>query len=353
MKTLGNISNGNIIITEELADALIKADKVNDILESLRKSGLKIMVAAQESAPRLSRQQIGLFDGTFNAQTGRIKISSPGEGAAVFDAEMLKDGRQMEESLKELGRLNKNIVIFDTAIEAYVGSDRAGLGKFFEEITSVKILKYFANAEITAESARETGRNFDIESIMFDFPNMTEKDIEAAFEFLKDENAEPEDFFSGNLNMQSGARNYLARIGARVKDEASAREIKMAYLEGLAEKFAAAFEFKKAGRTYGFRNKNTERLAGQLAAFKYRALPADVPQEDIDAVIDEIKGMRLSKDYNNKIAVIINERPRAIPAAADLMLDMIFAYEDEIKMSKSDFKRAPDIQLTEAVLQSA
>lgn len=351
IKILGKASNGNIIITEELAINLISQNKLDAVLEQLRQDGISIMVETNEK-PDLPPTAAKLFDGKFNTATGRIESAVAGVGNISLEADMIteKEAETMETALRDS---KNNIVIFETAIEKYVGDDRSGLGKFLEDITSVKILKYFAAAPITAESAKETARNFDIEKIMFDFPDITGSDIETLYRSLQNgETAETIFFSIPNLaKPDSGAVKYLTRINERSEDDGvDARPIKQAYMEGLAEKLAAAVEFKKAGRTYGFKNKNTEMLVGQLASFKY--LPSDVSVEEASAVRTEVQNMT-AKNYNNAISVMINDRPRAIPAVADDLLEMIFAYESRVKMDKKDFKMEPNLKAMEAILKAA
>ncbi|MDR2427319.1 MAG: hypothetical protein LBD46_09140 [Endomicrobium sp.] len=346
LKILRNASNGNIIITEELAQSLLEENKFETLLEQLRKDGISVMIEKTPDS-KLPENVLRLFDGKFNRETGNIESAVPGEGNIELSAEMITDGKTIEETIKHL---SKNIVIFETAIDEYIQSDRAGLGGFLEEITSVKILKHFVSAAITADSAAETARNFDIEKILYDFPNITRADVEQAYKaLLKGESAENIFLSNPKLNVKSAARMYLEKINERVEDKTAVRDIKKAYMLGLMEKLAAAVEFKETGRLYGFKNKNIEKLFGKLALFKYLPISDIAEAADIKERIENMT----AKNYNNEITSIINDRPQAIPAVADLMLQMIFYYESEVKMNKGDFKKEPDLKAISAILSAA
>ena len=232
-------------------------------------------------------------------------------------------------------------------------SDRAGLGRFLEDITSSKILKYFASAGISAETAKETARNFSIEAVMRDFPLITQGDVEDMYAALR-EGLSAQKIFSLNerVNVNNGAKLYLDKIDARVQDKTEAETVRQAYMEGLLEKFAACVEFKNAARKSGFKNKNTERLAGILASFKYLPSSAEFSESEAAAIRERAEKMT-AKNYHNEITAVINENPQSVPLVADLLLEMIFAYERETLMDKKDFKREPDIKAMNAILSAA
>ncbi|MDR1195564.1 MAG: hypothetical protein LBL00_03705, partial [Endomicrobium sp.] len=350
LKILKNASNGNIIITEEFAQILAQSNKLAPVLEQLRKDGISIMVEKTADS-KLPANVLNLFDGTFDPETGNIERAQAGKkGTVELNVEIISDAKTMEDSYK---RTNKNVVFFETAIEEYVQSDRAGLGKFLQDITSPKILKYFA--EITAEpaitdkSAAETARNFNIEKVLDDFPDLTAGDIKAMFEALQNGVPAEEIFLLDHLNVNSAVRMYLAEIDRRVEDKTAISDIKKAYMEGLAEKLAASVAFRNAKRVYGFKNKNNEKLVGELALLKYTGSETTVADA---AISDRLRNMTFL-NYNNEITSIINENPEAIPAVADLMLDMIFAYAMEVKTNKKDYKQEPNLQALNAILSAA
>lgn len=350
LKILGNAGNGNIIITEDLALELIKEGKLGAVIGQLRKDGISIMIAPRETGSQLTQNQINLFDGKFDAFAGVIESAAAGEGRTRFEADIITEGLAIEESFRKSGN---NIVIFESAIEEYVQSDRAGLGRFLEDITSSKILKYFASAGISAETAKETARNFSIEAVMRDFPLITQRDVEEMYAALREGRSAREIFaLNEHVNVNSGARLYLDKIDARVQDKTEAETVRQAYMEGLLEKFAACVEFKNAARKSGFKNKNTERLAGILASFKYLPSSAEFSESEAAAIKERAENMT-AKNYNNEIIAIINENPQSVPLVADLLLEMIFAYERETVMDKKDFKREPDIKAMNAILSAA
>lgn len=350
LKILGNAGNGNIIITEELALELIEAGKLGAVIGQLRKDGISIMIAPRETGSQLTQNQINLFDGKFDSFAGVIESAAAGEGRTRFEADIITEGLAIEDSFRKSGN---NIVIFESAIEEYVQSDRAGLGRFLEDITSSKILKYFASAGISAETAKETARNFSIEAVMRDFPLITQGDVEDMYAALR-EGLSAREIFALNerVNVNSGVKLYLDKIDARVQDKTEAETVRQAYMEGLLEKFAACVEFKNAARKSGFKNKNTERLAGILASFKYLPSSAEFSESEAAAIRERAEKMT-AKNYHNEITAVINENPQLVPLVADLLLEMIFAYERETLMDKKDFKREPDIKAMNAILSAA
>ncbi|MCL2144065.1 MAG: hypothetical protein FWH43_01005 [Endomicrobia bacterium] len=358
MKIFSNASNGNIIFTEELALSLGAEGNLALplLLEQFRRDGISVMVEKTEKA-KISGELLNLFDGLFDPVNGKIEtVSSVNRGIETFDTDIVKNAENLESSL---ANAKQDIVLYASALEEYAEND-AGLGKILEDLLSIKILKYFESAPITADSARETARNYTVENMNIPALSISPSLLENAYKLLSD--GEPAEYilsqFVSGKNFMS---EYLTAIEQKVRDEfkdeldvdieAEIIKIKQAYIEGLLEKFAAALEFKKQERKKGFKDRNAEILIGKLASSKYMAYEA-AGEAEVKLVTDRVNEINKS-NYRNEIAATVNANPRAVPAVADLMIEMIFAYESEVKINKDDFKKRPNLEAVNAILKAA
>ncbi|MDR1941574.1 MAG: hypothetical protein LBQ47_04540 [Endomicrobium sp.] len=348
-------TNGNIIITAALAENLSNAGKLNSVIQTARAAGISIMV---EDAAEPALQK--LFDGTYSVEnktiTDALDIAVSPQNVEIIDDKTA----DFDNALR-----NSNIVtvIYESAIENHLGADRSGFAKYVLDIwTSSKALANIFDRPLTPETALETARNIDVAKILKEFPDITVHAVISQYSQL------PLDLYYNTIFSR-----YIDKIEAQTslllseekltiaKKQEILKEkhkIMTAFYKGALEKLLIAAELKAEGRASGLKNKNIEKLLGQLLAIKYfeTKYPADN-----ESVIDGLNNAN-DKNYIEKITdALMQARPDAeTPDKEDALkqaplgtktaekaIELIMVYSKEVEFDKDNFK--PDTADTRAI----
>ena len=362
MKIFPKSGNGNIIFTKQFVDTISESDKdknkFKEILERLRKAGAELL-AEKNTESEISEEMLSLFDGRFDSDTQEIEITRSlrkGEKEKLPVDKTIKkeDVESFEDIEKEVIGAKHNVVIYASAIEQCTENDNGLGGKFLEDLLSIKIIKYFRDAPITADSARETARYYDMGKIMSTFKNVDDNLLWEMYGLFNN-GASAEDILrvAGADNF---AGDYLNAIDKKIQDESERAAIKMAFIEGFLEKLAAAAaaaEFKRRGGER-FESKETEKLVGQVAALKYIfPLSADTDTDRVNEIKSEIGAEMNESNYRNKISAMVKKYPGDEPAVADAVLYMIFLYERKGNFSETNYRMNIDLKTIDAILKAA
>ncbi|MDR2191352.1 MAG: hypothetical protein LBO62_00525 [Endomicrobium sp.] len=328
-------SNGNIIITAALAENLSKEGKLNAILETARNVGINMMV--EESAAQDLKK---LFDGTYSAENKTItnaldaRLAKNKQTVTVIDAQTVNFANALETS-KEV------TVIYESAIEQYLGGDRAGFAKYAIEIwTAAKSFANAFNRPITPQIAFETARNIDAAKILGFFPDITVEQVKAWYdESVKSDGLLPASF-SDNENIFT---RYIDRINAQELPDSQKKEAAQNFVVGTFEKLLIAAELKAQGRGAGLKNRNIEKLLGELLAIKHLYPPSAVENEE--AIVRDLDNAT-EKNYIEKIIASLNGG-RVGSKTAEKAIELIMAYSRAIEFDKDSLK--PDFADTRAI----
>jgi len=325
---IGKVANRNIIITAELA-ANLSSKQLNGLLSQLRKDGMSVMVA-----DGASEEIKALFDGVFYQTDGVIK--SPLNSVYETQKTEKLDNAETFAQDAENARTHKgNVVVYESAYAEAYKNNRDGFAKFMPDLwTTVSgLIRIAANEPITPETAAETAKNFNTERILKAFSGITVEEVKE----LRAEFHSGERLLSVLEKSRFGANNmagrYLQEINRSV-DDMKRIETMMGFAEGLFEKLLVAAELNQNKKTKGFNNRKTERLFGEILAFKYglKSLAVDL---DIDETMRDLNSAN-ANNYYEKMLMAASKKAHASPIVATAMAEMmlVYAYTPEIDSEK-------------------